>query len=455
MFKRVLVANRGEIAVRIVRACHDAGVEAVVAHSSRDRDSEAVRLSDASVQIGPPQSTKSYLNAAAIIEAAAQTDADAIHPGYGFLSENADFAAACAAAGITFIGPPAATMDLLGSKVSARSLVARADIPLLPGSMEPLEPAAAFDLASDIGFPVIVKASAGGGGLGMQVVDGPDDFGRTYRTTAATAGMLFGDCQVYVEKYLARARHVEVQELCDAHGNAVHLGTRDCSVQRRYQKLIEESPAPGLDQALLDEMGAAACRGALLAGYVGAGTFEFLVDTDGRFYFLEVNCRVQVEHPITEMVTGLDIVQEQLRIAAGEPLRIRQSDVVTRGAAIECRINAEDPCREFAPAPGVVAEFIPAGGPFVRVDTHVRPGHAVPAEYDSLLAKLCVWAPDREGAIARMRRALGEFHLQGAGLSTTQTFLADVIDDPRFVRAEHDTSLAATVTTRPCCSSVR
>ncbi|MBC6456905.1 acetyl/propionyl/methylcrotonyl-CoA carboxylase subunit alpha [Actinomadura sp. HBU206391] len=441
MFKKVLIANRGEIALRVVRACQEMGIRSVVVHSTRDRDSAAVRLCDESVQIGPPQPKKSYLNAAAILEAAICTGAEAIHPGYGFLSEDADFAEACEAAEIVFVGPPALTVERLGSKISARALMAKAGLPLLPGSLDVLDVDDALQLAGQIGFPVIVKASAGGGGRGMRVIDGPDGFTEAYRETRSTALMLFGDGRVYLEKYLRAARHVEIQILCDGHGNAIYLGARDCSVQRRHQKLVEESPAPGLSGALLAEMGQAVRRGALSAGYEGAGTFEFLLAPDGAYFFMEVNCRIQVEHPVTEMVTGIDIVQEQLRIAAGEPLRIGQSDVQPRGVAIECRINAEDPGRDFAPTVGTVHEFVPAAGPFVRVDTHVRSGDAIPPDYDSLLAKLIVWAPDREGAIARMRRALNEFRITGDNLSTTREFLLDVIDHPRFRAASHSTSL--------------
>jgi acetyl-CoA carboxylase biotin carboxylase subunit len=299
----------------------------------------------------------------------------------------------------------------------------------------------ALELAVRIGFPVIIKASAGGGGRGMRVIDAPAGFAQAYRETSSTARMLFGDGQVYLEKYLPVARHVEIQILCDSHGNAIHLGARDCSVQRRHQKLIEESPAPGLSDELIAEMGQAARQGALLAGYEGAGTFEFLVADDGSFHFMEVNCRIQVEHPVTEMVTGIDIVHEQLRIAAGEPLQMAQGDVQPRGVAIECRINAEDPDRDFVPTPGAVREFIPAAGPFVRVDTYVEPGSNIPPEYDALLAKLIVWAPDRERAISRMRRALKEFHVTGDNLCTTRSFLLDVIDHPRFQAASHSTSL--------------
>jgi len=441
VFDKVLIANRGEIALRVVRACHEMGIRSVVVHSVRDRDSTPVRLCDEPVQIGPPQPKKSYLNAAAVLEAAIRTGANAIHPGYGFLSENPDFADACEAAQIVFVGPSASTMARLGSKLSARALMAKAGLPLLPGSLGVMDDGGALELAKQIGFPVIVKASAGGGGRGMRVVDGPDGFADAYRETQATARRLFGDGRVYLEKYLQTARHVEIQVLCDGHGNAIHLGPRDCSVQRRHQKLVEESPAPGLSDELLADMGKAARQGALLAGYRGAGTFEFLVGPDEKYYFMEVNCRIQVEHPVTEMVTGVDIVQEQLRIAAGEQLQLEQGDVQPRGVAIECRINAEDPDRDFAPTPGAISEFVPPAGPFVRVDTHVEPGYRVPPDYDSLLAKLIVWAPDRERAIARMRRALNEFRISGDNISTTRRFLLDVIDHPRFRTASHSTSL--------------
>jgi acetyl-CoA carboxylase biotin carboxylase subunit len=377
MFKKVLIANRGEIALRVVRACRELGIQSVVVHSTCDRDSASARLADEAVQIGPPPPKKSYLNAAAVIEAAIRTGADAIHPGYGFLSEDPDFAEACEAEGIVFVGPSAAAMKQFGNKQSARNLMARVGLPLLPGSLEELDADQALALAEHIGFPVIVKASAGGGGRGMRVIEGPARFEQDYRDTQSTARMLFGNGSTYLEKYLTAARHVEIQILCDSLGNAVHLGARDCSVQRRHQKLIEESPAPGLSVEVIDEMGRLSLRAALSAGYAGAGTFEFLVGPDGSFYFMEVNCRIQVEHPVTEMVTGIDLVAEQLRVAAGERLGITQGDVSARGVAIECRINAEDPDRDFAPTPGRLHEFVPAAGPFVRVDTHLRSGDVV------------------------------------------------------------------------------
>ncbi len=444
MFDTILIANRGEIAVRVLRACRELGIRTVAVHSTVDRDSAVVRMADRSVQIGPAPARQSYLNVPAVIEAARLTGAQAIHPGYGFLSEDADFAEICESNGITFIGPPASVMAVLGDKTSARAAMTKAGLPLLPGSVEPLaDVESAKRLADEIGYPVIIKAAAGGGGRGMSIVDSPSDFSRTYLQTRATALQLFGDARVYVERYLPSARHVEIQVLADRYGNAIHLGERDCSVQRRHQKLVEETPAPGLPKELTDRMGAAAVRGALATGYVGAGTFEFLVDTENRFYFMEVNCRIQVEHPVTEMVTGVDLIAEQLRVAAGEPLRLRQEDVVLSGAAIECRVNVEDPKRNFAPAPGVLTTFTPPGGPFVRVDTHGFTGYKVPAAYDSLLAKVIVWAPDRTQAIARMRRALGEFEVDGPGVHTTREFLDQVLADPEFAEGKHDTGLVA------------
>ncbi|WP_330228984.1 acetyl-CoA carboxylase biotin carboxylase subunit [Nocardia sp. NBC_00508] len=441
MFEKILIANRGEIALRVARTCRELGIRTVAVHSVADADSAVVHFADEAVQIGPPAAKRSYLNAAAVLAAAELTGADAIHPGYGFLSESSDFADACRAAGVTLIGPPADVMAQLGDKQSARTLMAKAGLPLLPGSLDPLELDEAHALADSIGFPVIIKAAAGGGGRGMQVVHDSAAFPQAYQETRATARMLFGDSRVYLEKYLAAARHVEIQVLCDGHGNGVHLGERDCSVQRRHQKLIEESPAPLLPEGLAGRMGKSAVDGVLEVGYVGAGTVEFLVDLHGNYYFMEVNCRIQVEHPVTEMVTGIDLIAEQIRIAAGQPLGINQEDIVLRGAAIECRINAEDPSYEFAPAPGVLAEFTPPGGPFVRVDTHAHAGYSIPPHYDSLLAKLVVWAPDRDRALARMRRALEEFRISGARVATTRDFLREVLDHPAMRAATHTTAL--------------
>ncbi|MDX3380611.1 acetyl-CoA carboxylase biotin carboxylase subunit [Streptomyces niveiscabiei] len=446
MFDTILIANRGEIALREIRACKELGIRSVLAHSTRDTDSLPARLADETVCIGPPPAKQSYLNAAVILQAALNTGAQAVHPGYGFLSEDADFAEACRSAGVVLIGPPPEVMAELGSKVSARRLMSRSGLPLLPGATEPLDLAAARDLAGRIGYPLLIKAAAGGGGRGMGVAWDAGDLAEVFRTTQATAATLFGDARVYAERYLRRARHVEVQILADRHGNVVHLGERDCSMQRRHQKLIEESPAPALPADFVARIREAAVTGARAAGYEGAGTFEFLVEGTEDFYFMEVNCRIQVEHPVTEMVTGIDLVAEQIRIAAGEPLRLRQRDVVLNGAAIECRINAEDPRRGFAPAPGTITELSLPAGPFVRVDTHVHPGCKIAPEYDSMIAKIIAWAPDRDTAIARMRRALGETVVRGDGLHTTAGFLDELIDSPAFRTAAHTTNHIDTLT---------
>jgi acetyl-CoA carboxylase biotin carboxylase subunit len=450
VFDKVLIANRGEIAVRVARACRELGIRTVAVYSTEDRESAVVSMADEAVHIGPAPARKSYLHIPALIEAAKMTGADAVHPGYGFLSEDPDFAEVCLANGLTFIGPPPEVIARLGDKTAARRLMADAGIPMLPGSQEPLHsPEQAHELADGIGYPVIIKAAAGGGGRGMTVVHHSGEFVRAYRETAAGAQVLFGDPRVFVERYLPVARHVEIQILCDAYGNAVHLGERDCSVQRRHQKLIEESPAPGVPAELVEQMGHAAAAGAKAAGYVGAGTFEFLLDPDGKFSFMEVNCRIQVEHPVTELVTGVDLVREQLMIAAGAHLSLGQEDVVRRGAAVECRINVEDPDRAFAPAPGRLDEFVVPGGPFVRVDTHGYPGYRMPSSYDSLLAKLLTWAPTREQALARMDRALAEFRVSGAGVRTTIPFLRRVLADERFAAGTHDTTIVDRLTGRP------
>lgn len=449
MFGTVLIANRGEIALRVARSCRELGIRVIAVYSTEDRHSAVVRFADAAVHIGPAPARRSYLNIPALIEAARQTGADAVHPGYGFLSEDADFAEVCADNGFTFIGPRPDVLSVLGDKTTARRLMKRAGVPLLPGSTEAVDQLSrAEEVAAEIGFPVIIKAAVGGGGRGMRVVHEPGELARAYQETKANAQILFGDGRVYLERYLASARHVEIQILCDQHGNAVHLGERECSVQRRHQKLIEETPAPGLSEELRREMGAASLRGALAAGYTGIGTFEFLVDGDTGFYFMEVNPRVQVEHGITELVTGIDLVREQLRIAAGERLGITQDDVRLRGAAIECRINAEDPRRDFRPTPGMLDVFRIPGGQHTRVDTHGYPGYQVPPTYDSLLAKLMVWAPDREQALARMLRALGEFEVAGAGVHTTIDFLAAILATPGFSQGAYDTSLVDAVAAR-------
>ncbi|BFV55437.1 acetyl-CoA carboxylase biotin carboxylase subunit [Kitasatospora sp. CMC57] len=447
MFSTVLIANRGEIALRVARTCRELGIRTVAVHSTADRDSAVVRFADQAVHIGPAPSRSSYLHIPSIIEAALQTGAEAIHPGYGFLSEDPDFAEICEANGITFVGPPPELMQQLGDKAVARALMARAGLPVLPGSEGALSgPAEAEETAQRVGYPVILKAVAGGGGRGMAVVRDPADLLRAYGETRAHARAIFGDERLYLERFVDDARHVEVQVICDRHGSAVHLGERDCSVQRRHQKLIEESPGPNLPPELREAMCAAAVQGALAVDYVGAATFEFVLASSHEFYLMEINCRLQVEHPVTEMVTGIDLVREQLTVAAGLPLTMRQEDVRPRGVAVECRVNAEDPDREFVPTPGLLTEFVPPGGQFVRMDTHAYPGWYVGPDYDSLLAKAVVWAPDREQALARMDRALGEFRIDGPGLRTTTGFLRRVLARPEFRAGAHTTGLVDTMT---------
>ncbi|GLY85110.1 acetyl-CoA carboxylase biotin carboxylase subunit [Actinoallomurus iriomotensis] len=442
MFETVLIANRGEIALRVARTCRELGIRVVMVHSTADRETWPVRFADRSVQIGPPPARHSYLNPAGIVEAALREGAEAVHPGYGFLSEDRDFAEICEAHGITFIGPPATVIERLGDKAEARRVAVDAGVPVLPGSLEALGNAVeAKRVADRIGYPVIIKAVAGGGGRGMAVVRDGHEFLQVFRETRAVAQAVFGDGRVYVERFLETARHVEVQVLADRHGRVIHLGERDCTVQRSRQKLIEETPAPALPADLRARLGEAAVRCAREVGYVGAGTVEFVVDDENNFYFIEANCRIQVEHPVTEMVTGIDLIREQLLVAAGHPLSVRQEEVSPRGVAIECRVNTEDPDRGFLPAPGVLDVFEPPGGPFTRVDTYGRAGLAITPYYDSLLAKVVVWAPDRPGAIARMERALSEFTVAGAGVHTTIGFLRDVLAHPLFRDAKHRTSL--------------
>jgi acetyl-CoA carboxylase biotin carboxylase subunit len=442
MFNTVLIANRGEIALRVARTCREMGIRTVAVYSTADRDSTVVRFADEALHIGPTPAKRSYLNIAAIIEAALRTEADAIHPGYGFLSEDPDLAEVAEQHGITFIGPRPEVMARLSDKATARRVMAAAGLPVLPGSESAVSGLAEAEaVAADIGYPLIVKAAAGGGGRGMRVVWDRRDLPRAVRECQASAQAVFNDGRVYLERYLESARHVEIQVLCDNHGNGVHLGERDCSVQRRHQKLVEEAPAPNLPPGLADRMGEAAVRGALAVGYTGVGTFEFLVDSDGEPYFMEINCRIQVEHPVTEMTTGIDLVREQIKVAAGHRLELRQQDVQRRGAAIECRINAEDPLRDFRPTPGHITELELPGGPFTRVDTHCRAGWTITPDYDPLLAKLVVWADDREQALARMDRALSEFRVAGKGVATTTQFLREVIANPLFRRAKHSTGL--------------
>ncbi|MBH0775483.1 acetyl-CoA carboxylase biotin carboxylase subunit [Nocardia sp. NEAU-351] len=449
--KTVLIANRGEIALRVVRACRELGLRSVVVYSTADADSLPVRAADDAVCIGPPEPGRSYLNIPNVIGAALRSDADAVHPGYGFLSESPDFASVCADEGLIFVGPSSEVMASLADKAVTRALMTDAGLPLLPGTTAALRDAEEAErIAGEIGYPVILKAIAGGGGRGMRVVRYPDELADAYRRTQAEAGLAFGDSGLYVERYLEGARHIEVQILADRHGNVIHLGERDCTVQRRHQKLIEESPSPALDEATRAAIGAAAVAGARSVGYQGAGTMEFLLDPDGGFWFMEMNARLQVEHPVTELVTGVDLVAEQLRVAQGEPLSLRQSDVVLRGHSIECRINAEDPRRDFAPSTGRVERFRPPGGPWVRVDSHLEEGMSISPYYDALLAKVIVWAGDREAAIDRMRRALEELTLTGPGLTTCAEFLRDtILGNAEFRSGDFDLDFVRLVTQRP------
>jgi acetyl-CoA carboxylase biotin carboxylase subunit len=436
MFRKVLIANRGEIALRVIRACHELGIRTVAVYSEADRESLHVRFADDDLCIGPPQGRLSYLKIPNLIAAAELTGADAIHPGYGFLAENAEFADTCRASNIVFIGPTGDQIRAMGDKASARRLAAEASVPTVPGSpgiMRDVDEALA--VAEGIGFPVIIKATAGGGGKGMRIAHDSETFAQLFSLAQNEALSAFGNGDVYVEKYLARPRHVEIQVLGDHHGRVVHLGERDCSVQRRHQKLIEESPSPALTPALREQMGEAAVRLAAAIGYTGAGTIEFLLDEDGSFYFMEMNTRIQVEHPVTEMVTGQDLVKEQVRAAAGEPLSF--DEVRLAGHAIEVRINAEDPYRNFQPCPGLITAYHPPGGPGIRVDTHVYAGYTVPPYYDSLLAKLIAHGRDREEALARLRQALDTFILEG--VTTTIPFLSRVIRHPDFVAGTIDT----------------
>ena len=438
MFNKVLIANRGEIALRVIRACQELGIHTVAVYSEADRESLHVRFADDDVCIGPAPSRSSYLNIPRLIAAAEITGADAIHPGYGFLAENAEFAEICRASNITFIGPTPDQIRQMGDKASARRLAHEAGVPTVPGSPGILADAdEALVVAQEIGFPVIIKATAGGGGKGMRIAHDPDQFGQLFGLAQNEALSAFGNGDVYVEKYLEHPRHVEIQVIGDQHGRVMHLGERDCSVQRRHQKLIEESPSPGLTPELRDQMGSAAVALAAAIGYVGVGTIEFLLDTDGRFYFMEMNTRIQVEHPVTEMVTGFDLVKEQIRVAAGEPLSFPAGFSCLRGHAIECRVNAEDPYRNFQPSPGLITAYHPPGGPGVRVDTHVYAGYRVPPHYDSLLAKVIVHGRDRHEALRRMGQALDSFILEG--VTTTIPFLARVIRHPDFVAGTVDT----------------
>ncbi|KYP80999.1 acetyl-CoA carboxylase biotin carboxylase subunit [Ferroacidibacillus organovorans] len=438
MFKKVLIANRGEIAVRILRACRELGIATVAIYSEADRDALHVAMADEAYCVGPTSSRQSYLNIANIMAVATSVGADAIHPGYGFLSENSDFAEVCAAVGVKFIGPSPQAIEQMGDKATAKATMKRANVPTVPGTeglVESVEDALA--VADEIGYPVIIKATAGGGGKGIRVVHSRDELRSALSLAQSEAGSAFGNAGVYLEKFLVRPRHVEIQVLGDQHGHAIHLGERDCSVQRRLQKLVEESPSPALTQEIRERMGAAAVAAAKAVQYEGAGTIEFLLDEDGSFYFMEMNTRIQVEHPVTEWVTGIDLVQEQIRIAYGHPLRYRQEDVVQRGHAVECRINAEDPDKNFMPSPGKIIGYVPPGGFGVRVDSAAYTGYTVTPFYDSMIAKLIVWAPTRQEALDRMKRALQEFQIEG--VRTTIGFHLRLLEHPAFVAGDVNT----------------
>jgi acetyl-CoA carboxylase biotin carboxylase subunit len=440
MFDRVLVANRGEIAVRVIRALHELGVEAVAVYSTADEHALHARLADRTVRIGPPPAAQSYLNIPALIAAAATTGCEAVHPGYGFLAENPAFVEACDENDLVFVGPTADVMARMGDKAQAKREMSAAGVPLVPGSEGEATLADARRLGGQLGYPILLKAVAGGGGKGMRRVETEDDLERAYSTASAEADAAFGDGTLYVEKVIVPARHVEIQVLCDAHDGVLTLGERECSIQRRHQKLIEESPSPALTPERREEMEAAAERACRHLGYRNAGTFEFLVGPDGSFSFIELNARLQVEHPVTELVTGLDIVREQLRIAAGEPL-VATGRAPRGGHAIEIRINAEDPERDFAPSPGTITRFRPPLGPFDRTDTFAEDGAAVPPYYDSLVAKVIVWDVDRQGAIARAGRALDELVVEG--VATTREFAAGVLDSRAFRSGDYSTSFLA------------
>ena len=434
-FSKILIANRGEIALRILRTCEEMGIATVAVHSTIDCHALHVQLADEAVCIGEPPSGKSYLNIPNIIAAALTRNATAIHPGYGFLAENAKFAEICADHQIAFIGPSPAAMRAMGDKSTAKETMRGVGVPIVPGSDGLLtDEKEAMAIANEIGYPVMIKATAGGGGRGMRLVREESDFLKLFQAAQGEAEAAFGNPGVYLEKFIERPRHIEFQILADSYGNVIHLGERDCSIQRRHQKLLEEAPSPVLTAELRDKMGTAAVMAAKSINYVGAGTVEFLLDQFGNFYFMEMNTRIQVEHPVTEMITGLDLIAEQIRIAQGEKLGLAQQDVILRGHAIECRINAEDPDHNFRPSPGRISGYLPPGGTGVRMDSHVYTDYEIPAYYDSLIGKLIVWAPDRAGAINRMKRALRECAI--TGLPTTIAFHQKILENPAFLKGE-------------------
>ena len=441
MFQKVLIANRGEIALRIIRACHELGVKTVAVYSEADRESLHVRFADEDVCIGPAAATESYLNIPRIIAAAEVTGAEAIHPGYGFLAENAEFSEICTRSDLVFIGPTPEQIRLMGDKATARRTMMDVGVPTVPGSEGVVEDMGeARRIADEIGYPIMIKASAGGGGKGMRIAQDAATFEKLLKSAQVEAQAAFGNAAVYLERCILKPRHVEIQVFGDSKGKVVHFGERDCSIQRRHQKLLEEAPSPALTPELRAEMGEAAVRAAQSIDYVGAGTVEFLLDQDGSFYFMEMNTRIQVEHPVTEVTTGVDLVKEQIRVAAGEPLSTPDGAEL-RGHAIEFRINAEDPARNFAPSPGTIRTFHPPGGPGVRLDTHVYAGYTVPQYYDSLIAKLIVSGRDREEAIVRARHSLDQFIIEG--VHTTLPFLRRILDDEAFIRGDVDTGFVA------------
>ncbi len=434
------MANRGEIAVRIIRAAREMGIQTVAIYSEADRDALHVRLADEAYCIGPASSKESYLNLTNIMSLATILGVDAIHPGYGFLAENAHFSELCEECGIVFIGPKKESIEKMGDKSTAKETMRAVGVPTVPGTEGLVEDAEeAFKIAEEIGYPVIIKATAGGGGKGMRVAYSKEELEKSLSMAQKEAETAFGNPGVYLEKYVEEPRHVEIQIMADRHGNVIHLGERDCSIQRRHQKLVEETPSPALTDELREKMGKAAVLAAKAVDYVGAGTVEFLLDKHGHFYFMEMNTRVQVEHPVTEMVTGIDIIKEMIRVAAGEPLSVKQEEVRIRGWAMECRINAEDPERNFLPTPGEIEDYLPAGGFGVRVDSAVYSGYRIPPYYDSMIAKLIVWAPTREEAIERMKRALQEMIISGKGVHTTIPFHLRLLEHEKFRAGQFDT----------------
>ena len=438
MFSKILIANRGEIALRVIRACKEMGIRTVAVYSEADRNSLHIQFADEAICIGRPQSKESYLSIPAIISAAEITDVEAIHPGYGFLSENTHFAEICESCKITFIGPPPLAISKMGDKSVARQTMEKAGVPVVPGSEGVIkDEKEAIKVAEKIGYPVMIKASAGGGGKGMRIAYNRESLVSNFHTAQSEAKASFGNNEIYIEKYIDDARHIEIQVLADKFGNTIHLRERECSIQRRHQKLIEETPSSAINERLREKMGQAAVRAAKAVGYFSAGTVEFILDKQGNFYFMEMNTRIQVEHPITEIITGVDLVKEQIRVAFGQKLAYQQKDITCNSHSIECRINAEDPDNDFMPSPGEVTEYYPPGGPGVRVDSHLYKGYITPPHYDSLIAKLIVHAQDRHSAIVRMKRALEEFIIEG--IKTTIPFHLKVLNTQDFRKGEYST----------------